>query len=126
MGTYNADNAITLRMIMNPATMTGLEIMQAFAAGKIPRAPISETIPMDPDTVEEGRVIFIANPGQASHQPAGRGTWWFCGHRIGLGHRLRHPHRTGCRRELRHHGPEHQDVPATDLRQGLPGGRESN
>ena len=57
---------LPLRMTMNPATMTGLEIMQAFAAGKIPRAPISETIPMDPDTVEEGRVVFIAKIGRAS------------------------------------------------------------
>ena len=28
---------LPLRMTMNPATMTGLEIMQAFAAGKIPQ-----------------------------------------------------------------------------------------
>ena len=62
---------LPLRMTMNPATMTGLEIMQAFAAGKIPRAPISETIPMDPDTVEEGRVVFIATPDKRHTNPLG-------------------------------------------------------
>ena len=56
---------------MNPASMTGLQIMQAFAAGKIPRAPISETIPMDPDTVEEGRVVFIATADERHTNPLG-------------------------------------------------------
>ena len=32
---------------MNIAALTGLEIMQAFAAGKLPRPPISTTMPMD-------------------------------------------------------------------------------
>ena len=45
---------------MNIATLTGLEIMQAFAAGNLPRPPISDTMPMTPDQVEEGRVVFLA------------------------------------------------------------------
>ena len=47
---------------MNPATLTGLQIMQAFAAGKIPRAPISETIPMDPHTVEAVSYTHLTLP----------------------------------------------------------------
>ena len=56
---------------MNIATLTGLEIMQAFAAGKLPRPPISETMPMDPDLVEEGRVVFLATADERHTNPLG-------------------------------------------------------
>lgn len=56
---------------MNPKEMTGLQIMQAFAQGLIPRAPISETIPMDPVEVEYGRVLFHATANQTHTNPLG-------------------------------------------------------
>ncbi|WP_062815011.1 PaaI family thioesterase [Alcanivorax sp. NBRC 102024] len=56
---------------MNIATLTGLEIMQAFAAGKLPRPPISETMPMEPDQVEAGRVVFLATADERHTNPLG-------------------------------------------------------
>jgi uncharacterized protein (TIGR00369 family) len=56
---------------MNIATLTGLEIMQAFAAGKLPRPPISETMPMEPDRVEEGLVVFLATADERHTNPLG-------------------------------------------------------
>lgn len=43
---------------MNPKEMTGLQLMQAMCAGKIPPASISETIPMRPFEVSEGSIHF--------------------------------------------------------------------
>jgi uncharacterized protein (TIGR00369 family) len=40
--------------------MSGLEIMQAMIVGKIPRASISEVIPMKGITAEHGKIIFEA------------------------------------------------------------------
>jgi uncharacterized protein (TIGR00369 family) len=53
---------------MNPLTMTGLEIMQAFAQGVFPTPGIAKTIPMQPVEVEHGRVVFtaIANAGHTN------------------------------------------------------------
>ena len=39
---------------MDPTKMTGLALLQAAMAGKIPPASIAETVPMKPDAVEEG------------------------------------------------------------------------
>lgn len=43
---------------MNPAEMTGLELMQAMVEGKLPVAPMSETIPMKGTLAEKGKVVF--------------------------------------------------------------------
>jgi len=56
---------------MNPREMTGLQIMQAFAAGKFPRPPISITVPMEVDTVEENRVVFMATANETHTNPLG-------------------------------------------------------
>ena len=45
---------------MNPKEMTGLQLLQAMCAGKIPAASISETIPMQPYEVSEGTIHFKA------------------------------------------------------------------
>lgn len=39
---------------MDPTKMTGLALLQAAMAGKIPPASIAETVPMKPVAVEEG------------------------------------------------------------------------
>lgn len=56
---------------MNFKDMTGLQIMQAAAAGKIPLAPISKTIPMQITLAEEGRVVFEATANETHTNPLG-------------------------------------------------------
>lgn len=56
---------------MNPKEMTGLEMMQAFAQGLFPRPPISETVPMDVISVEQGRVVFHATANKSHTNPLG-------------------------------------------------------
>ena len=43
---------------MNPKEMTGLQLLEAMCTGKIPPASISETIPMQPFEVSEGKISF--------------------------------------------------------------------
>jgi uncharacterized protein (TIGR00369 family) len=56
---------------MSIATMTGLQIMQAFAAGKFPKPSIAETIPMDFSAVEHGGVTFSATANDRHLNPMG-------------------------------------------------------
>lgn len=56
---------------MNPAEMTGLQIMQAFAAGKIPPPSISKTMPMNPVSVAFGEVVFEATADDRHINPLG-------------------------------------------------------
>ena len=45
--------------------MTGLELLQAIAAGNAPGAPIAELMGFEPVEAEEGRVLFAAVPASA-------------------------------------------------------------
>lgn len=45
---------------MNPATLTGLELLQAAGAGKLPRASISATMNMTGLSAEKGRIVVEA------------------------------------------------------------------
>ena len=56
---------------MNPKDMTGLQIMQAAAAGHLPIAPIAKTIPMQVKLAEEGRVVFEATADETHTNPLG-------------------------------------------------------
>ncbi len=56
---------------MGIAQMTGLEVMQAMAAGKIPKASIAETIPMEPVECEKGRVVFSVKADDRHINPLG-------------------------------------------------------
>jgi len=56
---------------MSIKNMTGLEIMQAFAAGKFPKPSIAETIPMDFHAVELGGVTFTATASNKHLNPMG-------------------------------------------------------
>ncbi|MGB3596690.1 MAG: PaaI family thioesterase [Pseudomonas neustonica] len=56
---------------MNFKDMTGLQIMQAAAAGKTPLAPISKTIPMNITLAEAGRVVFEATADETHTNPLG-------------------------------------------------------
>ncbi|WP_323118139.1 PaaI family thioesterase [Burkholderia alba] len=56
---------------MNPLSMSGIELLRAAAAGEVPRASISETIPMQPDTVEVGYVKMTARADERHLNPLG-------------------------------------------------------
>lgn len=56
---------------MNPATLTGLELLQASAAGALPRASISETMGMMGMTAEKGRVVIRAKADERHLNPLG-------------------------------------------------------
>ena len=51
--------------------MTGLELLQAIAAGNAPGAPIAELMGFEPVEAEEGRVLFAAIPGPHHYTPIG-------------------------------------------------------
>ncbi|MDZ4299152.1 MAG: PaaI family thioesterase [Moraxellaceae bacterium] len=57
--------------MLNPAEMTGLEVMQAFINGEFPAPGIAKTIPMTPTEVELGRVVFIATADERHTNPLG-------------------------------------------------------
>lgn len=52
-------------------TMSGLEYMQALAAGDVPPPPIIALMNMQLGEVEEGRVTFTAQPDESHYNPIG-------------------------------------------------------
>ncbi len=56
---------------MNPKEMTGLQLLQAMCAGKIPPASISETMPMRPFEVSKGTISFKAKADARHLNPLG-------------------------------------------------------
>lgn len=57
---------------MNPLTMTGLELMQAFQQGLVPAPGIAKTMGMEEGgEVEFGRVVFIATADERHTNPLG-------------------------------------------------------
>ncbi|WP_111859565.1 PaaI family thioesterase [Acinetobacter sp. CFCC 10889] len=55
----------------HPKEMTGLEFLQAMVAGHIPRASITETIPMDIHEISEGIANFKVQADQRHLNPLG-------------------------------------------------------
>ena len=55
----------------HPKEMTGLEFLQAMVAGQIPRASITETIPMDIHDIAEGIANFKVQADQRHLNPLG-------------------------------------------------------
>ena len=56
---------------MNVAEMTGLEVMQAIVAGKLPKPPMAETMAINFEHVESGYVRFTAVAGERHLNPMG-------------------------------------------------------
>lgn len=56
---------------MNPAEMTGLQLMQAVVAGKIPKASIAVTMPMTPLDAQHGHIRFSARADERHLNPLG-------------------------------------------------------
>lgn len=56
---------------MNPQQMSGLQIMQAFAAGHFPKPGIAKTMPMEVEAVEPNRVVFAVTADERHTNPLG-------------------------------------------------------
>jgi uncharacterized protein (TIGR00369 family) len=56
---------------MNPLSMSGLELLRAAAAGDVPRASISETVPMQLAEIELGYVRMTARADGRHLNPLG-------------------------------------------------------
>lgn len=58
--------------------MTGLEFMRAIMEGRLPRAPIAETLDFDMVEVEPGRVVFAGEARFEAYNPIGsvHGGWF--------------------------------------------------
>jgi uncharacterized protein (TIGR00369 family) len=53
------------------ASLSGIEYLRAIAQGKIPAPPIALLLGFDIEEVEEGRVVFTAEPGEHHYNPIG-------------------------------------------------------
>jgi uncharacterized protein (TIGR00369 family) len=56
---------------MNTGKLTGLELMKGMMEGRIPRAPISEIVPMKPMEVASGYIKFSARADKRHTNPLG-------------------------------------------------------
>jgi uncharacterized protein (TIGR00369 family) len=53
------------------ASLSGIEYLRAIAQGKLPAPPIALLLGFDIEEVEEGRVVFAAEPGEHHYNPIG-------------------------------------------------------
>jgi uncharacterized protein (TIGR00369 family) len=53
------------------ATLSGIDYLRAIAQGTIPPPPIALLLGFDIEDVEEGRVVFTAEPGEHHYNPIG-------------------------------------------------------
>jgi uncharacterized protein (TIGR00369 family) len=67
--TFTWEDPIALRDA--GSTMTGLEFMQAVLARKLPPPPIAATMDFTGAEAEEGRVVFVGEPGEYLYNPIG-------------------------------------------------------
>jgi uncharacterized protein (TIGR00369 family) len=51
--------------------MSGLELLQAIAEGRLPGPPIASTLDFAATEVAEGRVVFVCTPGEHHYNPIG-------------------------------------------------------
>lgn len=54
------------------AQLSGIEFMRAMAAGEVPPPPISVLMNMGIQSIDEGRVVFTAEPDESQYNPLGR------------------------------------------------------
>ena len=60
-----------LQSLADGAGMTGLEYMQAIAAGDVPPPPIAVTLNFGIEAVTNGRAVFVGEPGEEHYNPIG-------------------------------------------------------
>ena len=52
-------------------TSAGIDVLRALAAGELPAPPILATLGLELESVEPGRVVFAADPGEYHYNPIG-------------------------------------------------------
>lgn len=67
--TYTWKDPIALRDA--GSTMSGLEFMRAVIEGKLPPPPIAATMDFTGAEADEGRVVFVGEPGEFLYNPIG-------------------------------------------------------
>ncbi|MGH9213871.1 MAG: PaaI family thioesterase [Acidimicrobiales bacterium] len=67
--TYSWDDPATTATAV--AQLSGIDLLRRIAAGDLPNAPIAASLGMDVVEVEEGRVVFEAEPEEFLFNPAG-------------------------------------------------------
>jgi uncharacterized protein (TIGR00369 family) len=67
--TAKVEYGVTPTQVM--ASMTGLDFVRAFFAGKLPSPPIMQTIEPYDQTAEPGHVVFYSVPGFRHYNPIG-------------------------------------------------------
>ena len=67
--TAKIEYGVTPTQVM--ASMTGLDFVRAFFAGKLPSPPIMQTIEPYDQTAEPGHVVFYSVPGFRHYNPIG-------------------------------------------------------
>ena len=60
-----------LELAVKGAGLSGLEAMRMVASGEIPPPPMARLLGMDIAELEEGRVVFAAEPGEHHYNPIG-------------------------------------------------------
>jgi uncharacterized protein (TIGR00369 family) len=53
------------------AEMAGLDYMRAIVAGEVPPPPIAVLMRMAPTELDEGRAVFVGEPGEEHYNPIG-------------------------------------------------------
>jgi uncharacterized protein (TIGR00369 family) len=61
----------TAPVVKAAQTMSGLELLQAIVAGKLPAPPIADLMNFELDEVSEGRVVFAVEPAEYHYNPLG-------------------------------------------------------
>jgi uncharacterized protein (TIGR00369 family) len=59
------------RLAARSRGMTGIEFLRAIRDGELPPAPIQALMSFRLDEVDEGRVVFVAQPGPEHYNPIG-------------------------------------------------------
>ncbi|MEV0528859.1 PaaI family thioesterase [Streptomyces sp. NPDC050439] len=67
--TYQWDDPATLAEATT--RMAGIDFLRELQAGRLPGAPISQTVDFSLDEVEPGRAVFSLTPGEEHYNPIG-------------------------------------------------------
>jgi uncharacterized protein (TIGR00369 family) len=67
--TFSWDDPIAIRDA--GSSMSGLEFIKAVFDGRLPPPPIAQTMDFTGAEVEEGRAVFVAEPGEFLYNPIG-------------------------------------------------------
>ena len=65
------DQTVGVTPLATIRTLSGLEFLSRIASGALPRPPISALLGFSLAEVEDGRAVFVAEPGRRHYNPIG-------------------------------------------------------